>query len=63
MASSPRISTTDEVHADTRLFEARDAEVLWVVSTTTTLGFDTVPQIVDQFVDLIASRMKQDGLI
>jgi len=63
LMSQPRITTTQEVHADTRLFEARDAEVLWVVSTTTTLGFDTVPQIVDQFVDLIAARMKQDGLI
>lgn len=63
MMTQPRITTTDEVHADTRLFESRDAEVLWVVSTTTTLGFDTVPQIIDQFVDLIVNRMKLDGLV
>ena len=63
VVTPPTIRTTEEVHADTRLFDARNADVLWAVTTSTTLGFDTVPQIVDQFVDVIVSRLRRDALI
>lgn len=63
VVTPPTIRTTEEVLADTRLFETANAEVLWAVTTTTTLGFDTVPQIVDQFVDIIVARLRRDAVI
>lgn len=63
MVTPPTIRTTQEVHADTRLFETGSANVQWAVTTSTTLGFDTVPQIVDQFVDVIVARLRRDGVI
>jgi len=56
-----QITTAQDVHADTRLFDAKD--VLWSAATTTTLGFDSVPQILDQFVQLIITTMTKDGVI
>lgn len=59
----PQVTTTQEVHADTRLFDAKDATVLWSAATTTSLGFNSVPQIIDQFVQLIVTTMTKDGVI
>jgi len=59
----PQVTTTQNVHADTRLFEAQNAAVLWSAATTTSLGFDSVPQIIDQFVQLIITTMTKDGVI
>ncbi len=58
-----QVTTTQDVHADTRLFEAKNAAVLWSVATTTSLGFNSVPEIIDQFVQLIITTLTRDGLI
>ena len=59
----PQVTTTQNVHADTRLYDAKTAAVLWSAATTTTTGFDTVPQMIDQFVQLIVDTMKKDAVI
>jgi hypothetical protein len=59
----PRVTTTQNVHADTRLYDAKTAAVIWSAATTTTTGFDTVPQMIDQFVRLIVETMTKDGVI
>lgn len=59
----PQVTTTQDVHADTRLFEVKDAAVLWSAATTTSLGYNTVGQILDQFVQLIVATMTKDGVI
>ena len=59
----PQVTTTQQVHADTRLFEAQNAAVLWSAATTTSMGFDSVPQIINQFVQLIVTTMTKDGVI
>jgi hypothetical protein len=59
----PRVTTTQNVHADTRLFDAGNAAVVWSAATTTSTGWDSVPQIIDQFVELIVSTMKKDGVL
>ena len=59
----PPVTTTQNVHADTRLYDAKTAAVIWSAATTTTTGFDTVPQMIDQFVQLIVNTMTKDGVI
>jgi hypothetical protein len=57
------VTTTQRVHADTRVFDARTANVVWSAATTTSTGFDSVPQLIEQFVDLIVETMKKDAVI
>jgi hypothetical protein len=59
----PVVTTTQNVHSDTRLVESNDAAVLWSAATTTAIGSDTVPQMIDQFVQLIVAAMKKDGIV
>jgi hypothetical protein len=59
----PRVTTTQNVHADTRVFDARTAAVVWSAATTTSTGWDSVPQLIDQFVDVIVQTMKKDAVI
>ena len=59
----PSVTTTQNVHADTRLFDARTAGVVWSAATTTSTGWDSVPQLINQFVDLIVETMKKNGVI
>ena len=59
----PQVTTTQNVHADTRLFDARDASVVWSAATTTAAGSTSVPRLIDQFVQLIVSTLQKDGLI
>jgi hypothetical protein len=59
----PRVTTTQNVHADTRVFDARTAAVVWSAATTTSTGWDSVPQLINQFVDLIVETMKKGGVI
>lgn len=59
----PRVTTTQSVHADTRVFDARTAAVVWSAATTTSTGWDSVPQLIDQFVDVIVQTMKKDAVI
>jgi len=65
VSTPPRITTSQDVNADTRLFDSRNAEVLWAASTTTSLGTSsaTVPQIIDQFVELVVGTLKRDGIL
>jgi hypothetical protein len=59
----PQVTTTQNVHADTRVFDAADAAVLWSAATTTATGYNTVAQLIDQFVQLIVGTMAKDGVI
>jgi hypothetical protein len=62
-STPPRVTTTERVHADTRLFDAGTAVVVWSGATTTTTNFNSVQQIIDQFVELLVQAMKKDGVI
>ena len=59
----PRVTTTQNVHADTRVFDARTAAVVWSAATTTSTGWDSVPQLINQFVDVIVETMKKSAVI
>ena len=59
----PQVTTTQNVHADTRVFDAASAVVLWSAATTTTTGWGTTTQLIDQFVQLIVATMQKDGVI
>jgi hypothetical protein len=59
----PQVTTTQNVHADTRVFDAKAAAVVWSAATTTSTGWNSVPQLIDQFVRLIVDSMKKDGVI
>ena len=60
---SPDVRTTQNLHGDTRVFDAGLSEVVWSAATTTATGWDTVPQMIDQFVRLIVETMAKDGVI
>lgn len=62
-AIPPQVTTTQNVHSDTRVFDAGDAAVLWSAATTTSTGYNSVNQLIDQFVQLIVSTMTKDGVI
>jgi hypothetical protein len=59
----PQVTTTQRIHADTRVFDAKSAAVVWSAATTTATGWDSVPQMIDQFVQLIVSTMTKDAVI
>lgn len=59
----PRVTTTQNVHSDTRLFDAGTASVVWSAATTTSTGWDSVPQMIEQFVALIVETLKKDGVV
>jgi hypothetical protein len=60
---SPEVRTTQNLHGDTRVFDAALLEVVWSAATTTATGWDTMQQMIDQFVRLIVNTMKQDAVI
>jgi len=62
-AIPPQVTTTQNVRADTRVFDAADAAVLWSAATTTATGYNSVNQLIDQFVQLIVGAMAKDGVI
>jgi hypothetical protein len=62
-AIPPQVTTTQNVHSDTRVFDAADADVLWSAATTTATGYNSVTQLIDQFVQLIVGTMAKDGVI
>ena len=37
--------------------------VLWSAATTTATGYNTVNQMIDQFVQLIVATMVRDGIV
>ena len=62
-STAPDVRTTQSVHGDTRVFDVAKSEVVWSAATTTATGWDSVPQLMDQFVRLIVDTLKQDGVI
>lgn len=60
---TPDVRTTQNVHGDTRLFDAKSSEVVWSAATTTATGWDSVPSLIDQFSRLIVDTLRKDGLI
>jgi len=62
-STPPDVRTTQNVHGDTRVFDVTKSEVVWSAATTTAIGWDSVPQLMDQFVSLIVGTLKQDGVI
>ena len=62
-STPPDVRTTQNVHGDTRVFDVAKSEVVWSAATTTAIGWDSVPQLMDQFVRLIVDTLKQDGVI
>jgi hypothetical protein len=60
----PQVSVNQNVHADTRLFEAKNATVLWSAATTTaSVNTGSVPALFTQFIEIIVATMKEDGVI
>jgi len=60
----PQVTVNQNVHADTRLFEAEGATVLWSAATTTAaINTGSVPAMINQFIEVIVSTMKEDGVI
>jgi hypothetical protein len=59
----PDVRTTQNLHGDTRLFDVASSEVVWSVATTTVTSGGSVPNLIDQFVQLIVDTLKQDSLI
>ena len=57
------VRTTQNVHGDTRLFEAKSSEVVWSVATRTVTGFDSAPAMIDQYVALMVEALRKDGVI
>lgn len=59
----PSVTTTQNVHADTRVFDAKSAAVLWSAATTTATGSDNLQRLIDQFVQLIVTTLTKDGIV
>jgi hypothetical protein len=59
----PQVTTTQNVHADTRIFNVANAAVVWSAATTTGTGYNSTPQLIDQFVQLIFSAIVKDGIV
>jgi len=63
-SAPPQVTVNQNVHADTRLFEAEGATVLWSAATTTAaVNTGSVPAMINQFIEVIVSTMKEDGVI
>lgn len=60
---TPDVRTTQNLHGDTRLFDAKSSEVVWSAATTTVTGWDSVPSMIDQFARLIVDTLRKDALI
>jgi len=59
----PQVTTNQNIHADTRVFDAKTAVVVWSAATTTVTGWDTTSQMIDQFIQLIVTTMTKDAVI
>lgn len=57
------VRTTQNVHGDTRLFDARSSEVVWSVATRTVTSDASVPRLIDEFSSLIVQRLATDAVI
>jgi 5-carboxymethyl-2-hydroxymuconate isomerase len=57
------VRTTERLHGDTRLFDARSSEVVWSAATTTVTGWDSVAAMIDQYTRLMVDTLKKDAVI
>jgi hypothetical protein len=62
-STPPEVRTTQNLHGDTRLFDVASSEVVWSVATTTQTGRGNVPDLIEQFAQLIVATLKKDSLI
>lgn len=62
-AVPPQVYMTQSINSDTRVFDVKDGVVLWSAATTTSTGYDTMRQMIDQFVQLIVATLGQDGML
>ena len=60
---STEVRTTERLHGDTRLFDARSSDVVWSAATTTVTGWDSVAAMMDQYTRLMVDTLKKDGVI
>ena len=59
----PAVYTEENLIADTQLFETREFKMVWSASTTTSLGYNSVPDIIQQFASLIVGALATAGLV
>ena len=59
-AMPPQVTTTQNVHADTRVFDAKTAAVLWSAATTTSTAYDTLQKLIDEFVRATLAALGYD---
>jgi len=59
----PRVTTTENVHADTRVFQVNTASVVWSAATTTATGSNSTQQMIEQFVQVISAQLVNDGIV
>lgn len=59
----PRSTPRKNLIADTQLFETREFKMVWSASTTTSVGYNSVPDIIQQFAALITGALATAGLI
>jgi hypothetical protein len=57
------VRTTQNVHGDTRMFDAKSAEVVWSAATRTATGWDSVPDMINQYASLIVDALRNDRVI
>jgi hypothetical protein len=57
------VRTTERLHGDTRLFDAKSSEVVWSAATTTVTGWDSLAAMIDQFARLMVDTLKRDAVI
>jgi hypothetical protein len=57
------VRTTERLHGDTRLFDAKSSEVVWSAATTTVTGWDSVAAMIDQYTRLMVETLKKDSVI
>lgn len=59
----PTVYTQQNLIADTQLFETKDYKMVWSASTTTSLGYNSTSDIIQQFAALITGALAAVGLI
>ena len=59
----PRVTTTENVHADTRVFEVNTASVVWSAATTTSTRSSSTQELIEQFVEVISTQLARDGIV
>jgi len=59
----PRVTVTENVLADTRVFEVDTASVVWSAATTTSTRSSSTQELIEQFVQVISMQLVRDAII